>query len=660
MKNIYVADFETTVFEGQDHTEVWAAAIVKLHTEEVEVTNSIEKFFSGLERKAPCICYFHNLKFDGSFILNFLLRQNYKPALDKRGDRWLSIPRMPVHSFTCIISDLGQWYKMTIKTEYGIIEIRDSYKLLPFSLRDIGRSFHTKHQKTEITYEGERKAGEEITAQEREYIQNDVLVIKEALEMMFQDGHTRLTIGSCCLSEYNQMPKTCFMVNIHHTDKTRSVETPDGPAFEIEYDSHFTPNLYKIPIECDDFESIGDYVRECYRGGWCYVAKGKENKIFNNGLTLDVNSLYPSVMHSESGNFYPVGLPLTFNTGSEHLDWYLAHPSLFYIFLRVKTRFRLRRGFLPFMQIKGDLMYPSNTALESSDVYSRKDGRFYSEYIAPTGERVQAIPTLSLTGPDWLLFRKHYVLDETEILDYCVFQSARGMFDSYIDKYRKIKMESEGAQRQEAKLFLNNLYGKMAASTNSDFKVGFLDETGALRFSTVLANDKKPGYIAQGAAITSYARIFTITAAQKNYHGVSQRGFIYADTDSIHCDLSIPELKGVNLHDSKFLHWKVEKEWKAGLFVRAKSYLEIDENNEIDIKCAGMPQRCKQLFISSVTGKEVDFETDAREKEFLKTPHGITDFKIGLQVPGKLVPRQIPGGVVLMKQDFTMNKGVFL
>ena len=54
-----------------------------------------------------------------------------------------------------------------------------------------------------------------------------------------------------------------------------------------------------------------------------------------------------------------------------------------------------------------------------------------------------------------------------EILDGCYFNSAIGIFDRYIEKYKKIKLESKGAKRELAKLFLNNLYGKMASSTDS-------------------------------------------------------------------------------------------------------------------------------------------------------------------------------------------------
>ena len=43
-EKIYVADFETTVYDNQDHTEVWAAALVPLKSENVEIFHSIDDF----------------------------------------------------------------------------------------------------------------------------------------------------------------------------------------------------------------------------------------------------------------------------------------------------------------------------------------------------------------------------------------------------------------------------------------------------------------------------------------------------------------------------------------------------------------------------------------------------------------------------------------
>src|SRR5699024_8788482 len=114
------------------------------------------------------------------------------------------------------------------------------------------------------------------------------------------------------------------------------------------------------------------------------------------------------------------------------------------------------------------------------------------------------------------------------------FYTMTGIFDNYIEKYKKIKLESKGAKRTLAKLFLNNLYGKMAASIDSSFKLAYMKDDDVVGFYPIHAEDKTPGYIPIGSAITSYSRNFTIRAAQKNFHG-TEPGFIYADTDSIHC-----------------------------------------------------------------------------------------------------------------------------
>ena len=78
----------------------------------------------------------------------------------------------------------------------------------------------------------------------------------------------------------------------------------------------------------------------------------------------------------------------------------------------------------------------------------------------------------------------------------------------------------------------------MASSTNSSFKYAYVKEDKTIGYIQVQEDAKIPGYIPVGSAITSYARNFTIRAAQKNYHGPDKPGFVYADTDSIHCDIS--------------------------------------------------------------------------------------------------------------------------
>lgn len=643
----FVGDFETTVYKGQVNTEVWASASVEMFTEDVHIFHSIAEqfeYFVGLN--SHVVCYYHNLKFDGSFWLSYLMVDlGLSQATEKLTDsgeeiRFLPAKDMPNNTFTYSISSMGQWYRITIKMHDKIIEFRDSLKLLPFSVKKIGNSFGTKHKKLEMEYTGFRYAGCNITPEEQEYIKNDILVVKEALEIMFTEGHKRLTIGSCCLAEYKK--------------------SVGGKTYK-----KYFPQLYDILIsEKYGEKTAGDYIHNSYHGGWCYLAKGKEKHVYKNGTTADVNSLYPSMMSSESGNMYPIGEP-TFWQGDYIPDE--AIDCVHYYFVRFKTRFYLKHGMLPFIQIKNTLSYRATEMLETSDMYNTQDGKYYPQYYDIDGNLREAIVTMTMTMTDFKLFTEHYNLVDFEILDGCYFNGAVGIFDEYIDKYKQIKINSKGAQRELAKLFLNNLYGKMASSQQSNFKIAYVKEDKTIGFYTQLANDKEAGYIAVGSAITSYARNFTIRAAQKNYYGPDKDGFIYADTDSIHCSLPPEKLVGIKVHPTDFCCWKLESCWDIGFFVRQKTYVEhivaedckqID-NSYYNFKCAGMPERCKTLFVKSMTGdipKGSDREKYTQEElKFIETKRTLNDFNVGLCVPGKLLPKRIRGGILLVDTTYEMR-----
>ena len=654
----FMGDFETTVYKGQANTEVWASALVELFSDKVTILHSIAETFDYLvSLNCNVVVYYHNLKFDGAFWLSYLLvDKKFTQAYDKIGDKetdvkWKQQFKMFNNTFKYSISDRGMWYSIVVKVKNHFIEIRDSLKLLPFSVKRIGESFGTKHKKLDMEYTGFRYAGCEITKEEQEYIANDVLVVKEALEIMFKQGHNKLTIGSCCLEEYKKICRSSLEI-------------------QLDYAEMF-PNLYDFKIDKQEhkYDNAGDWLRKSYRGGWCYLVKGKENKIKTNGTTADVNSLYPSMMSSKSGNKYPIGLP-KFWTGN-----FIPEEALkenMYYFVRIKTRFYIKDNFLPFIQVKGDLKYKGTESLETSDVYNHDNDDYFPYYVDKEGNIQQAKVELTLTMTDYQLIKEHYELVDFEIIDGCYFYSMVGIFDEYINKYAKIKKESKGALRELAKLFLNNLYGKMASSTDSSFKIAYVKEDKSIGFMQVVENEKKPGYIAIGSAITSYSRNFTIRAAQKNYYGANKRGFIYADTDSIHCDLLPQEIKGIEVDDKEFCCWKLESCWDKAIFTRQKTYIEhvthenlipLEESKQYNnIKCAGMPKKCKDLFELSMQGTaDVNENWSDEEKEFLfdKDNNPIvrdySDFKVGLKVPDKLRPIRIRGGVLLVNTTYEMR-----
>lgn len=670
---ILIGDFETTVYEGQSSTAVWASAVVEVGTEEVHIFHSIEEtydYLTSLNRNV--IIYYHNLKFDGDFWLNYLLYvKQFTQAYTKISEiplsvKWQDKKEMCNNSVRYSISKMGQWYTIIFKVNDHYIEIRDSLKLLPYSVDRIGKSFGTKHKKLDMEYEGLRYPGCEITDKEKEYIANDVLVVKEALEIMFKEGHDKLTIGSCCLAEYKAICK--------HSTKN-----------QLEYWEMF-PDLYKQSIIPEDhtYQNAGQWLRKSYKGGWCYLVPGKANKLYENGITADVNSLYPSVMHSMSGNRYPVGKPC-FWTGN-FIPSEAKRDNMYY-FVRIKTRFYIKEGYLPCIQIKGNPFYPATKWLDTSDVWDAEKGVYVSHWVDKDGNLRDTAVELTLTMTDFELIKEHYNLVDFQVIDGCYFYSQVGIFDEYIDKYAEIKKTSKGAKREQAKLFLNNLYGKMASSPDSSFKIASFEDA-VMHFTQVHEEDKKPGYIAVGSAVTSYARNFTIRAAQKNFHGVDKPGFIYADTDSIHCDLEPSEIKGITVHPTDFCCWKLESRWDKAIFVRQKTYIEhvieedlfshedgwygdVLEKPYHNIKAAGMPKKCKNLLEMSFEGKQDinGYTENGKRKEWTKDElqflfkgdipikRSYQDFKPGLVVPGKLFPKHLPGGIVLTPGLFTM-KGV--
>lgn len=657
----FSADFETTVYEGQKDTQVWAAAIVDLEApdepESVTIYHTINQFMWNLSEMAKLdslVVYFHNLKFDGTFILNYLMNSKYwkqdsRASYTESGEYSGEIFeksgsfKMRNGTYRYSIADKGLWYSITLKTHNHTIEIRDSLKLLPFSVKQLGKGFDLKHKKLEMEYTGYRFPGCNITDEEKQYIANDVLVVKEALNFMFSQGHDGLTIGACCMAEYKKQ----------YTKEEWAIKFP---------------NLYELKFE--DNINVGDFIRNTYKGGWCYVVPEKAGKEYHkHGTTCDVNSLYPSMMHSESGNRYPVGSP-TYWKGDIPKEA-LAEDK--YYFIHVRTRFYIKENMLPTIMLKNNIWYPGREWLRTSDAINMRlprNERLKEEnrtkFVIENGVIKPAIPDLYLTMTDWELLNKHYNLQDTEIIDGCYFDTEIGLFDDYINKYAEIKQKSKGPMRQLAKLFLNNLYGKFATSIDSSYKVAFLNDEGALRTYVVKGYDKTPGYIPIGSAITSYARAFTITAAQANYHGIDKPGFIYADTDSIHCDLEADEIKGAPKHPTAFNHWKYEASWDFAKFVRAKTYVEhvyAEDEEPIEepyynMKCAGMSDHVKQLFLWSVeqnVSRETYLKLDQDEQNFVDEQRSFEDFNTGLEIPGMLKARNIKGGTLLVKSWFKMR-----
>lgn len=366
-------------------------------------------------------------------------------------------------------------------------------------------------------------------------------------------------------------------------------------------------------------ETTDKELRKAYHGGWTYVNPHFQNKDIGKGKVYDVNSLYPWAMRY---NVYPVGLPEYF------MGQYQPDKRRPLYIQRLSCEFKLKPGYLPCIQIKHSLYYSA------------------TEYLVESKGNVQ----LTLCDVDLKLFFDHYYVWNIEYIDYWSFKQEDGIFNKYIDTWYKLKENSTGAIRQLAKLMLNNLYGKFATSPDIIEKKPIL-ENDVVRYVVDEKYTKDGVYIPVGIWCTAYARNKTIRTAQKVYDR-----FIYADTDSVHLDGDAEpvELKG-EIDDKKLGKWANESNFERGRFLKAKSYIEeelvdkeVFDNNKkekepdaliykrgnnyyhLNVKCAGMNDAIKQ---------KVTWE----------------NFKAGFTENGKLIPKNVKGGVVLQDIEFTIK-----
>lgn len=671
MTKMYIADFETTVEKDtskQEYSEVWAFGIARLFdgTERVAIGNSINAFWSyllGLKER-HIVVYFHNLKFDGTFLLYDLIEnRQFNPAFVPDPENKLKYVQkgkfkkekeLKAGEFTTVITDNGIWYSILVKFEKTLIEFRDSLKLLPMSISDMGKAFNTKHRKKEMDYKAHKGAREPIDEFEKAYICNDILVPKEALEFFLKEmkyeKNPPLTISQAALREF----------------KKRFSKT--------DWDFYF-PNLAEIKLDPDIFgsENIDEYCRKAYWGGWCYADTRRTGLVNDTTHVYDVNSLYSSVEHSKSGNKYPYGTPTMIRSSAEFKNF---PKDCFYI-IRFTCRFKLYQGFLPFIQCKYDPYYRTNENLKSS--FKSRDGLKIEQHQVE----------LTMTRPMFELFADCYSIKDFKFLDAAVFYSEKGMFDSYINRFiamkQKATLEGNAGRRTIAKLFLNGLYGKFGTDPQNTFYVVKTDFKGDVKYTFAEGPDKKPVYVPIAAATTGYARKFTVTAANKNYDF-----YAYSDTDSVH--LTFPKSwtkeqiesfkpKGITLHDTDLLCWKLENVAEHSLYVRQKTYIDFspdkvftdpngkEQKGVYDIKACGLPERGKLLFESVLRGIKADGNTlyiphekkierlylSENDISFLtKKRYTVDDFKSGLSIPGKLAPKKIKGGCVLVETNFTI------
>ena len=526
----FTADFETATWK-KDETWVWAWGLCDIENpEKVEVGNTIESFFERIKKENNPYVYFHNLKFDGEFIIYYLL---------KNGFEWVETNEKRDNTFSTLISDMGLFYQIEVyfkvdKKKTKKVTFIDSLKIINQSVESMPKTFKIPENKLTLDYNKPREKGYILQPEEEAYIKNDVIIPAKALRYLFDMGLTKMTAGSNALSEYK---------NILTINRFRSMYKT--LSYEVDKD-----------------------IRRSYKGGFTYCNPAFKGKETGEGEVLDVNSLYPSVMYEK---ILPFGEPFFFEGEYQEDKVYPLYIQ------RLTCSFKIKEGKIPTIQIKHsrfvDNEYLTDSGIEPVALtLTNIDLKLFLEQYDvwdlhyESGWKFKGMRGLFTHYIDkWIEVKNEATKTGNKGMRQVakiLLNSLYGKFATSLDVQSKIPYLEDDIVRY-----------KLGEKETKD---GVYLPMGA--FITAYARDKT---IRTSQAIKDYSI--------KKY---GKDLYCYSDTDSIHTLLPIEELKQFcEIDDIKLGAWKHESHFTRAKFIRQKTYLE-EIDGEIEITCAGLPKNC--------------------------------------------------------------------
>lgn len=533
----FVADFETTTTEKNCHVWAWALCEVEDLTN-VYIGTDIYDFMDMCEQLRDNLrVYFHNLKFDGQFIISWLFQNEFQLVTDSR-DR-------ATKTFKTMISDEGLYYAIEVifyKKGKNIKKVTfyDSMKLLPMSVEKIADSFHLPMKKGKIDYAAHNDLpyGSPLTEEEKEYIINDVKIVAHAIDFFQKQGLDRITIGSCAMSEYKKLI--------------------GQRAFD---------RLFPVLHHHDD-------IKQSYRGGFTYVNPKFTGKTLGNGVVLDVNSLFPWVMRTK---LLPHGTPIFFRGKYEPDELYPLYTQMF------TCEFELKPGKIPTIQ---------NRRFGSEYITSSNDEQM--TLCLNSVDLELFLENYEIFNPVWHNGWKF--MGSTGLFDEYVDKWSDAKIQARKDENWGLYMIAKlflnslygkfGTSRTRRSK-IPYMDGDVVAYKDTDPEQTDGVYVAMASFITSYAREK---------TIRAAQQICDDYAA-----GRSKIQFCYADTDSLHCiseDHSLPE--GLHIDKYELGAWKYESRFNRAKFLRAKCYIENstekvddpDAEYKLKVTVAGMPEEC--------------------------------------------------------------------
>ena len=548
LDHMYVADFETCddlskerlkVIDEENGNvieiypqKVWLAGVKNLETMKTETFVSLEGFMERILTRGDnqnLEIGFHNLRFDGSYIVPWLLRNGYTVAEGRPGAK----------EFSCLIDDQNNWYTVNIQvTKRRRVLIWDTQKLFPLPLKNVHEVYGTPTKKLfepPEFYARVREEGHSPDDEELRYFENDLAVLAETL-----NEHIKL-----------------YGLTFKKTQASQSF---------YNFEQAFPAWKWRFPALDEETDA---WLRPAYWGGLSHVNPLHQGKDRYKIGVYDINSSYP---YQQAHKKLPYGHVVS--------EWENQPPdaSKFWVAEAI-VKFTLKKGKVPCIPKK---------AVTESDLDLTQEGKWLEDSGGTAVLKFCSIDyqtirmSYHLEVIRWIRVIHFAWKVHPEITKFILHNN-----DTKV-KYKKLAQEEEDEGKKteylvrsnRAKIDNNAYYGKFGEMIIKEGKTPHWTEDDDVIYLSdrmeVLKEGKRK-FLPVAMATTAWGRQQLIIMA--NALGDA---FLYCDTDSVHYlkEKGDPRIRkaiedGIFEVDStKLGAWKDEGHFDRGRYLRAKGYYE--------------------------------------------------------------------------------------
>jgi len=529
-----------------------------------DLSNSRTKYFK---------LYFHNLSFDGKFIMHALKELNFTPCSDPKE---LDECRITKNCFSILwTAPFDKIYSLRIAYKDITIEIECTWLLFMMSVASIGKKLGFEKSSIEHDQSTLYTNINQLNKQVLEYVKRDVeIVAKWYIQYTSNISHKiKITSASNAMENFIQW----YNPNLF-------VKHFGGKKFDFTTRKYVTVNI----IDNATFEEL--YAG--YYGGYTYINPKYIGKQINceNGHYMDINSSYPASMTKS----LPYGYAMK---NKPQKGSYCTIYKIKTINVTMKNK-----KMMPFLH---NQMKKEGYASES-----------YGENIVCTDI--------------WLdLLKKHYTMEEN--INYVVLDKwyffTKPTFKEYVEENYKLKEQNadDEVKKQYVKDLLNFLYGKFGQYFKRDKYSLKLNEhnTDSIYYPyeriKESVNSEQIAYIPVAMYITDFSRIELINAIWNNIDN-----FVYCDTDSI---MTLDKPNDLKSDKIKLGYWKTEMVFNKLCVLKPKCYLingaKIKKDGSLDEfklykKISGLNEEGKTKINWSNFKKDTKFELIKTRKSNVK------------------------------------------